>query len=304
LFAGTLAPAAAAIRAALAPFERVFLVGGRAFMAYPYTDGPALPEGTDLVHLSPDPLQLGRTYAVTLGLAGDPRTTLQALLPLVKARAGAGAADALEAARVRRAAEVEALEQAARDRYDHSPVDPMAAAHAVVRAMPADCAVVDEAITTGVYVRGFHHWTSPGRYFFCDGGGLGWGMPAALGVSLAHDRGVPVLAATGDGSAMYSPQALWTAAREELPVVFAVFVNRQYLILKNYLRQMKGDSVRTGRYVAMQIDDPPVDYVALAESMGVAATRVERAGDIGDAIAGALATGRPHLVEIPISAPE
>ena len=59
-------------------------------------------------------------------------------------------------------------------------------AHALVRAMPADTAVVDEAITTGVYVRGFHHWTEPGRYFFCKGGGLGWGMPAALGVSLAH----------------------------------------------------------------------------------------------------------------------
>ena len=87
----------------------------------------------------------------------------------------------------------------------------MAAAHALVRAMPRDTPVVDEAITTGVYVRGFHHWTEPGRYFFCRGGGLGWGMPAALGVSLGYDR-VPVLCVVGDGSAMYSPQALWTAA--------------------------------------------------------------------------------------------
>src|SRR5206468_11022737 len=130
-----------------------------------------------------------------------------------------------------RAAETDALGQAARDRYSAVPIAPMAAAHALVRAMPSDCAVVDEAITTGVYVRGFHHWTEPGRYFFCDGGGLGWGMPAALGVALGYEREVPVLAAIGDGSTMYSPQALWTAAHERLPIVFAVFVNRQYLIL-------------------------------------------------------------------------
>jgi len=219
-------------------------------------------------------------------------------------RADAAAAkDAVEAGRARRAAEIERLEESARERYSAAPLDPMAAAHAVVRAMPPGMAVVDEAITTGTYVRGFHHWTEPGRYFFCEGGGLGWGMPAALGVSLAHDGALPVLAAIGDGSAMYSPQALWTAAHEQLPVVFAVFVNRQYLILKNYLRTMKNESVRTDRYVAMDITQPDVDYVALAASMGVAGTLVDSAGDIGDVVRSALASGAPHLIEIPITAP-
>ena len=305
LYAGMLAPAAAAIRATLAPYERVFFVGGRPFLAYPYTDGSPLPDGTDLVHLSPDPAQLGRTYPVTLGLSGDPLATLTALLPLVRRRVDTSAAeDALHAAKARRAAEIEALEQAARDRYGSAPMDPMAAAHALVRAMPADCAVVDEAITTGVYVRGFHHWTEPGRYFFCDGGGLGWGMPAALGVSLAHDARLPVLCAVGDGSAMYSPQALWTAAHERLPVIFGVFVNREYLILKNYLRGMKGDSVRTDRYVAMQLDDPLIDYLELAASMGVAGTRVDHADDIAVVVKAALASAQPHVLEIPITSPE
>jgi benzoylformate decarboxylase len=167
--------------------------------------------------------------------------------------------------------------------------------------MPPGSLVVDEAITTGVYVRGFHHEPVPGRYFFCRGGGLGWGMPAALGVSLGHGA-APVLCVVGDGSAMYSPQALWTAAHEGLPVVFAVVNNRQYLILKNNLRGMNGDTVRTGRYVAMDIVDPPVDYVALAESMGVAGTLVEKAHDVGDAVRAALDSGRPHLLELPISA--
>jgi benzoylformate decarboxylase len=197
---------------------------------------------------------------------------------------------------------VQSLEDTALSRYDTSPIDPMAAAHALVRAVPPGTLVVDEAITTGVYVRGFHHDAVGAGYFFCKGGGLGWGMPAACGVSLARDS-APVLCAVGDGSAMYSPQALWTAAHERLPVVFAVVNNRQYLILKNNLRGMAGDSVRNSRFVAMDIVDPPIDYLALAQSMGVDATLVEKARDVGDAVHAALESGRPHLLELPIAAP-
>jgi len=105
----------------------------------------------------------------------------------------------------------------------------------------------------------------------------------------------------GDGSAMYSPQALWTAAGQGLPVVFAVVNNRQYKILKGYLRGMGGAAVRTGRFVGMDLDDPPIDFVALARSMAVDATTVDSTADVGDAVRAALARGRPHLLELPIS---
>jgi benzoylformate decarboxylase len=301
LWQGMLNPAAAAIRSVLEAYDRVLLVGEQAFVVYPYTPGPAVPPEVELLHLSPDPGQLGRVWPVRLGVAGDPKASLDALLPLVLARADAGAAaDALATARSRRATEIEQLEATALGRYGPAPMDPMAAAHALVRAVPPDSLVVDEAITTGVYVRGFHHWTEPGRYFFCTGGGLGWGMPAACGVSLAHG-GAPVLCVVGDGSAMYSPQALWTAAAEGLPVVFAVVNNRQYKILKGYLARMDGASARTGRFVGMDLTDPPIDYVALATSMAVDATRVDHAADVSDAVQAALASGRPHLLELPIT---
>ncbi len=302
LWQGMLNPAADAIAGVLGRYDRVLLVGEQAFMVYPYTPGPAVPPNVELLHLSPDAGQLGRAWPVRLGLAGDPRTSLEALLPLVRARAdSAAAADALASAQEQRTADIERLETSAAERYGAAPMHPMAAAHALVRAVPPDTFVVDEAITTGVYVRGFHHWTEPGRYFFCTGGGLGWGMPAACGVSLAHGR-APVLCVVGDGSAMYSPQALWTAAAEQLPVVFAVVNNRQYKILKGYLAGRGGPAATTGRFVGMDLDDPPVDYVALATSMAVAATRVDHAGDVGDVVRAALASGRPHLVELPITA--
>jgi benzoylformate decarboxylase len=297
LWRGPLPPAAARINQALAPYERVFAVGRRPFMVYPYTPGPAVPPTVELLHLSADPGEAGRTWPVTLGAAGDAKATLAALAPLVRQR--------ITAPRPLPPASTaeDPLEAKARQRYIDVPMHPMAAAHALVRALPDDAVVVDEAITTGTYVRGFHHPTRGGTYFFCRGGGLGWGMPAALGVSLGYDK-APVLCVVGDGSAMYSPQALWTAAREHLPVVFAVVNNRQYLILKNNLRQRDGASARTGRYIAMDLVEPPIDYVALAQSMGVTANRLEKADDVTDAVRAAWDRGRPHLLELPISSPE
>ena len=177
---------------------------------------------------------------------------------------------------------------------------PMAAVHAALRALPPDITVVDEGITAGAYVRGLHLNERAGSYFFCRGGGLGWGMPAACGISLARG-GEPGLCIVGDGSAMYSPQALWTAAHEQLPVVFAVVNNRQYLILKQNLQLLKGKFVETGRSVGMDLDHPPVDFVSLARSMGVDATFVDRAADVGDAVRAAHASGKPHLVELPVA---
>jgi benzoylformate decarboxylase len=302
LWMGALPSAAAQIRKVLAPYRTVFLAGGQAFRVYPYSDGSPMPDGAALVHLSPDPLEVGRTHPVVLGLVGDLALSLDALAGELERRVDRDRAAARLAERAEdRRREIDRLEQSARARYETRPLHPMAAAHAALRAMPEGSAVVDEAITTGPYVRGFHHWTEPRRYFFTKGGGLGWGMPAALGVSLGYERQVPTLAAVGDGSAMYSPQALWTAAREHLPIVFVVFVNRQYLILKNNLRGMDRDAARSGRFVGLDLGDPEIDYVALAASMGVAAARAESADDVSDLVRTATAGGEPFLVEVPIS---
>jgi benzoylformate decarboxylase len=303
LYADTFAPAAPAIAKALADYDRVFVIGAHTFLVYPYSPGSVLPEHTDIVQLSPDPASLGRFVPARLATLGDPRATLEALLPLVAARVDAAAVRrAIDERAEARTKFLAAMEDEATKRYTASPTEPMAAAHALLRALPPRTPVVDEAITTGFFVRRFHHDSAPDRYFFCKGGGLGWGMPFSLGVSLGLG-GEPTLCVVGDGAAMYSPQALWTAAHRHLPVVFAVVNNQQYLILKNNLRGMQGRSVTKGNYVAMDLDTPAIDYVGLARSMGVAATLVERADDIGEATRAALASGRPHLLEIPIASP-
>jgi benzoylformate decarboxylase len=301
LWAGQLPLSAAQVNSTLQPFRRVLLLGGQPFMAYPYTPAEALPAGTELLHVSPDPRWLGRYYAARLALIGDPAATAAALVPLLADRVdGTAVAKARAEATARRGDDEAALEAKALARYGPTPVHPMAAVHAALRAMPADAIVVDEAITNGGYVHGFHHGLAPGRYLRCRGGGLGWGMPAAVGAALA-DPGRPVICVVGDGAALYSVQSLWTAARLRMPVVFVVVNNRQYLILKRNLEGMRATSVAEQRFVAMDLDDPPVDYVELAAGFGVDGTLVKHADDITDAVRSAVERGGPHLVEVPIT---
>ena len=139
------------------------------------------------------------------------------------------------------------------------------------------------------------------QYSFSRGGALGWGMPAAVGFSLGIDR-APVVSIVGDGAALYSPQALWTAAHEKLPISFVVINNREYNILKKFMRsQSHYASARANRFIAMDMVDPTIDFLALAASMGLPAHRVDRAADIAPALEAAISSRVPNLIEIPVS---
>ena len=126
-------------------------------------------------------------------------------------------------------------------------------------------------------------------------------MPAAVGCSLGLGR-EPVVCLVGDGAALYSPQALWTAAHEKLPVTFVVMNNREYNILKNSRAQPGYLSAQRNRFIAMDIDQPAIGTGARARSMGVTARRIERACDIAPAIEAGIASGGVNLIEVLISA--
>ena len=125
-------------------------------------------------------------------------------------------------------------------------------------------------------------------------------MPAAVGCSLGLGR-QPVVSLVGDGAALYSPQAMWTAAHETLPVTFVVMNNREYNVLKNFMKaQANYLSTRSNHYIAMDIVEPAIDYLAMAKSMGLPARRVERAADVAGAIEAGIASGQANLVEVVI----
>lgn len=297
LWQGALPSNASAINQVLGRYKAVFVVGGQVLKVYPWTPGPALPEHVALIHLSPDPAELGRAWPCLLGVAGHPRATLDRLSTIL--RTAGRHQDTGEAT------PSTALQDRHREietRYAALPMDPDVAVHAVLRALPQNVAVVNEAVTTGLAVRDLHAATIPGRYFFARGGGLGWGMPASVGVSLALDS-EPVVCFVGDGSALYSPQAMWTAARERLPIVYVVVNNGGYRILKDALVARGRASAQQQRYIGMDLNDPQPDHQALAASMGVPSHRIERASDVSAAVEAVLLSGGPGLIELPIAAP-
>ena len=303
LWRGNLPTKASEIRAALEPYDAVFALGGKSLITILYSDGPAVPPGCRVFQLSSDVRDLGRTYATELSCMGDVRASLKALLPMLDrrlARHRGAIADLRDRAARDRAERRTAMQDRARAEFEAPETTPFVAAAEVVRAVGPQVAIVDEAPATMVPVRSWLDSSSSRQYSACRGGGLGWGMPAAVGWSLGLDR-EPVVALIGDGSSMYSPQALWTAAYEKLPVTFVVMNNREYNILKNFSKsQPHYLSPRANRFIAMDIVDPPIDFMALAAAMGVPARRVTRAADIAGAVEDGIASGRPNLIEIPI----
>ena len=110
----------------------------------------------------------------------------------------------------------------------------------------------------------------------------------------------PVVALVGDGSAMYTIQSLWTAAHDSIPVVFVIFNNASYRILKQRTQALKGFSAEDNHYVAMDLVKPDLDYVGLAKAQGVPGEMVEKAAGVAPALLRGLASGGPYLVDVRI----
>ena len=210
-------PKASEIRAILESYDTVFALGGKSLITILYSEGPAVPSACKVFQLSSDVRDLGRTYATELSCMGDIKASLTVLLPMLD-RKLARRRGAIAALREKAATDREARRAALRDRAKSESVAPSddTLRGGRVRAIGPHVAIVDEAPATMVSVRSLLESSSARQYSACRGGGLGWGMPAAVGWSLGLDR-QPVMSLVGDGSSMYSPQALWTAAYEGLP---------------------------------------------------------------------------------------
>src|SRR6185437_15278948 len=209
----------------------------------------------------------------------------------------AAAAERLAAQRRAIAEERAALVERARAEAALHPIRPLALLHAIGQALPAEAIVVDETLSSGAGLRQLLKSDDPKSFFGLRGGGIGWGLPAAIGIKLAHPHR-PVVALIGDGSAMYTCQALWTAAHERVAVIWVILNNASYRILKQRTDALRGLAAQTGRFVAMDLDDPPIDFVGLARSLGVAAERAATIDEVLAHLKRGLAGAAPLLIEV------
>lgn len=297
LYQGALGRVQKAAHATLAQADVIFAVGASVFTMATWAELDPLPPGPALVQLNADPWELGKNYVPTVALWGDPRATLEELATHLRPRADAERARRRAAlAAGRRADALAAVDREADS--DRRPIAPARLMRAVVEAVPADAILVDEANTSGLSLRTFLFRRNL-TYFGLKGGGLGWGLPASVGVHFAAlDR--PVVALLGDGSAMYTVQALWTAAHHRARVAFVVCNNRQYRIVKHRLHRYGGAAARHRRYPGVELDAPAIDFVALARSLGVRARRVEDPEALAETIAEAVGSEGPALVDVAV----
>src|ERR1700721_596896 len=297
-WAGVLKPDFADMRAHLKSAQAIVLVGGRAFVAYPYREDEPVPEGAAVMHIADNPEAFGREHAAEIALLGDIGQTLAAVAKRLEELTDKNKVSARLTERGARRREVrEATRSDILAESANGGLSADAAVLAALDALPEDAIIANDSAATFGRVQDLMT-TEPGRSFFARGGVLGCSMPAAVGAALATNGWV--VAFVGDGGAMYSPQALWSAAHYKARTIFVVFNNRRYGVLQNVAKSLGYANAKAGRFVGMDVVDPAIDFLALAASMGVPAERANDRDAIGAAIERALKRGGPSLVEIPI----
>jgi benzoylformate decarboxylase len=301
LFRGSMVRLAPDVRKTLEQYDVLLSVGGDLFTLSLPSDIDAMPPGIKLVHLDVDPWELGKNYPPDVAILGDPKGTLPDLIAAVRERMSSGARGAarerLTHASQAIAAEREALRAKARALVGASPVQPLALLHAIGEMLPKDAVVVEEALSSAPGIRQLIKSDDPQSYFGLRGGGIGWGLPATIGVKLALPNR-PVVGLIGDGSAMYTVQGLWTAARYRIDAVFVILNNTSYRILKQRLHNMRGLAEQADSYVGMELTDPKIDFVGLARSLGIKAERAKTVHEATDLIGHALKNGGATLIDV------
>lgn len=295
----------AQVRAAVGDADLVLLVGGEFFEEVWYVEDAPFPEGAPVIQIDPSARNLGRNHRLDCGLFADPKLALAALDTAIREGADdayrAGAAARMERIRGRKEEEARAdRDRAERPSPGNRPMSAARAMHELARAAPEGVAVAREAITAGRDLARSFDFRAPGDAIGSRGGGIGQGLPTGIGLKLARPER-PVLCVSGDGSALYTIQALWTAAHHRIPVVFVIVNNRVYRILKynmNRFRAIAGVEGRAGSYRHLDLTDPDVDYVSVARGFGVEGRRVSAPEEIGPAVEEAFASGAPRLLEL------
>jgi benzoylformate decarboxylase len=297
-FMGALTRLQKQVREVLSPYDLLIVLGADPLRMSVYSEVDPLPQGMPIVQIGLVDWDLAKNYGAEIALKADVRETLRVLVPALKAAGGAAlearakqgiAALAAKNWSARRGPLVEQISRA----KDRSPIDSDYLTLQVVEAMPDNAILVDEGLTSGRQMLALRPHRDRYGYHALASGGIGWGLPASVGVSMANPER-PVVCFSGDGSAMYSIQALWTAAHHKLPLTVVICNNGGYRIIKQRLLAFHGDN----NYVGMDFADPPVDFVGIAKSLGLEAMRITEAKDLKPALTSAFKRPGAKLIEV------
>jgi thiamine pyrophosphate-dependent acetolactate synthase large subunit-like protein len=265
--------------------------------------GDVFAAGSRTIHIDLNLYEIGKNHPVDLGMLGDPKLSLAALAEQIRARL---TPEQREAA-AKRTAELSSQKKQKRDnetaqdhlRHDATPVAMSRFVEELASQLPEDAIIFDEALTNSPPISRYLPPRRGGSYFLTRGGSLGVGFPGAIGVSVANP-GKTVIGFSGDGGAMYTIQALWSASRHNLPTKFVVCNNGSYRLLQlNITQYWKERQIQQHDYpLSFDLSYPPLHFAQMANGMGVAAARVEKPWEVAPAIKSALAHPGPFLIDL------
>jgi len=297
-FMGALSRDQRQVRDVLAKYDLMIVLGADPVRMSVWSEIDPLPSGLPVVHIGQCDWDMGKNFAAEIAVRADLRETLLALAPLVKKIGGdrhtTRATSALsEIAKANWAARRPSLVARIERGRSAKPIDPDWLCLQVANALPKDAVVVNEGLTAARYLPDLVPYRDRFGYHALASGGIGWGLPAAVGVALAQAPR-PVCCFSGDGSAMYSIQSLWTAARMKLPITFVIADNGGYRIIKQRLLAFHGND----HFIGMDFADPGIDFAALARSLGMPAERITEANALEPALRRAFASPGPQLLDV------
>ena len=302
-FMGRINPVLPASRELMSASDVVLAVGTNVFSGFFYFSGRSLAASTRLIHVDSAYREVGKSEPTDVGMVADPKTALELLADAVLDDMSG---EQRETARLRAAAVAQeksasrvAWEARLRRRWNQRPMSVERMMTELARGMPDDGIIVDDAISSKDALHGAVEFNEADSIYGERIGAIGWGMGGAMGVKLAHPER-PVIAVVGDGSAMMTVQALWTAANENVPVVYLICNNRSYRVLKVnmdiYKTQVLGEP-RSGEYIGM--DFPlPLNIAGIANAIGVHGRSIEDPDELAPAIEQAVESGRPAVLDV------
>ena len=297
-FMGALSRSQPQVRGLLAAHDLMIVLGADPLRMSVHSEVDPLPEGMPIAQIGLVDWDLAKNYPAEIALKADVKETLRALVPALASAGGAALLKRVQAG----VASLSSINWTARraklvaeisERSDRAPIDPDFLTLQIVEAMPDHGILVDEGLTSSRQMLALRPHRDRFGYHALASGGIGWALPASVGVSLANpDR--PVVCYSGDGSAMYSIQSLWTAAHHKLPLTFVIANNGGYRIIKQRLLAFHGDD----HFVGMDFVDPKVAFAELARSLGLEAIRISEAKDLQPALQSAFSRPGAKLIEV------
>ena len=297
-FMGALTRIQDQVRSTLSPYDLMICIGADVLQMSVWSETDPLPPDLPIIQIGLRDWEMGKNYPAEMALRSDVKETLQKLIPQLKElqntkREKTNVADLENFTQNNWSTNRRQRRQDISACADESSIDPDWLMMRIADCIPADAIIVDEGLTTSKNLLHFLPHRDRYSYFGMVSGGIGWGIAAAVGVQLAQPNR-RVVAISGDGSAMYSPQALWTAAHLELPILFLIFNNQGYRILKERLLAFHGND----QYIGMNLREPSIDFTGLATSFGMRAKKITETAQFEAAFKPAVISDAPCLFEI------